>query len=205
MPISSVLKDLREYPHAPGGRVRLATIVRLRWVTILGQLVAIGFGSLILGFDVPLAYTLSLIALSAWINVFLAIQHPGRHRLPTHWAAALLVYDILQLSGLLYLTGGIGNPFVILLLAPVTVSAATLPPIHTVVIGATALVSAYLLTYFYWPLPWYEGMRQEFRAGRFEPGLLQAIDAVEARMLQHWALTEGQANQNELPDKPFVG
>jgi len=49
------------------------------------------------------------------------------------------------------------------------------------------------------------GMRQEFRAGRFEPGLLQAIDAVEALMLQHWAATEGQANPNELPDKPFVG
>ena len=49
------------------------------------------------------------------------------------------------------------------------------------------------------------GMRQEFRAGRFEPGLLQAIDAVEALMLQHWAATEGQANPNELPDEPFVG
>jgi len=49
------------------------------------------------------------------------------------------------------------------------------------------------------------GMRQEFRAGRFEPGLLQAIGAVEALMLQHWPQAEGQANPNELPDRPFVG
>jgi uncharacterized membrane protein len=49
------------------------------------------------------------------------------------------------------------------------------------------------------------GMRSEFRAGRFEPGLLQAIEAVEALMLQHCPPAEGQANPNELPDQPFVG
>ena len=48
------------------------------------------------------------------------------------------------------------------------------------------------------------GMRQEFRAGRFEPGLLQAIGAVEALMLQHWPQAEGQANPNELPDRPHL-
>ena len=48
-------------------------------------------------------------------------------------------------------------------------------------------------------------MRQEFRAGRFEPGLMQAIEAVEALMLQHYPTVEGQANPNELPDRPFVG
>jgi uncharacterized membrane protein len=50
-----------------------------------------------------------------------------------------------------------------------------------------------------------DGMRQEFRAGRFEPGVMQAIGAVEALMLQHYPRAEGQANPNELPDKPFVG
>jgi uncharacterized membrane protein len=48
-------------------------------------------------------------------------------------------------------------------------------------------------------------MRQEFRGGRFEPGVMQAIGAVEALMLQHYPRAEGQANPNELPDKPFVG
>jgi len=49
-----------------------------------------------------------------------------------------------------------------------------------------------------------EGMRQEFRAGRFEPGLLQAIAAVEALMLQHFPQVEGQHNPDELPDRPYV-
>lgn len=48
------------------------------------------------------------------------------------------------------------------------------------------------------------GMRSEFRAGRFEPGLLQAIEAVEALMLQHFPAVEGAANPNELPDRPYV-
>jgi uncharacterized membrane protein len=48
------------------------------------------------------------------------------------------------------------------------------------------------------------GMRSEFRAGRFEPGLLQAVEAVEALMLQHYPPAEGQANPNELPDRPYL-
>ena len=48
------------------------------------------------------------------------------------------------------------------------------------------------------------GMRQEFRAGRFEPGLLQAIGAVEVLMLQHFAQVEGQHNPDELPNQPHV-
>jgi uncharacterized membrane protein len=49
------------------------------------------------------------------------------------------------------------------------------------------------------------GMRSEFRAGRFEAGLLQAIEAVEALMLQHFPQADGQANPDELPNKPYLG
>ena len=49
------------------------------------------------------------------------------------------------------------------------------------------------------------GMRSEFRAGRFEPGLLQAIEAVEAMMLQHFPPVRGQANPDELPNRPYLG
>jgi len=45
------------------------------------------------------------------------------------------------------------------------------------------------------------GMREAFRAGRFEEGLAQAIDAVDALLLQHFALAEGEVNPNELPDR----
>ena len=78
--------------------------------------------------------------MSAWLNVFLSIRYPARHRLSTPFAFGLLVYDVLQLAGLLYFTGGIQNPFSVLLVAPVTVAAATLPPRYTIVLGAIVVV-----------------------------------------------------------------
>ena len=48
-------------------------------------------------------------------------------------------------------------------------------------------------------------MREAFRAGRFEDGLAQAVDAVDAMLAQHFALAEGQVNPNELPDRAHLG
>lgn len=141
--------------------VRLATIVRLRWIAVAGQLLTLGFVKFWLGFDVPPAPCLALIALSAWLNVFLVVQFPPRHRVTDNVAAALLTYDMLQLAALLYFTGGIGNPFVMLIIAPCIVSAATLPVGYTFAISALTLLCAYVLTFDYWPLPWFPGIRFE--------------------------------------------
>ena len=108
-------------------QLRLQTIVRLRWVGVLGQIFALCAVYFWLGFDLPIGPCLTIIAVSAWVNVFLAIYYPARHRLSVNFATALLAYDIIQLASLLYLTGGIDNPFTMLIVAPVTVSAATLP------------------------------------------------------------------------------
>src|SRR4029079_12338142 len=67
----------------------------------------------------------------------------------------LLAYDILQLAALLYLTGGIENPFVFLLVAPVTVSAATQPPRNTIALGVLGAAATTFLVFFHRPLPWY--------------------------------------------------
>jgi two-component system sensor histidine kinase RegB len=99
-------------------RLRLHTIVRLRWIAVLGQLVAICIVSFGLGFSLPIGTCLTVIALSAWLNVFLAIWYPSRHRLSVRFATGLLAYDIVQLAALLYLTGGIDNPFTMLIVAP---------------------------------------------------------------------------------------
>jgi two-component system sensor histidine kinase RegB len=99
---------------------------------------------------------LAFIAQSAWLNVFLRMRYPARTRLSTALATGLLAYDILQLSALLYLTGGIDNPFTFLLVAPVTVSAATLPPRNTIALGLIAASSTVLLLHYHLPLPWRE-------------------------------------------------
>jgi len=93
-------------------RLRLHTIIRLRWFGGSGQLLALVIVYLAFGFRFPYGYCLIFIAISAWVNVFLKLRYPGRHRLNPLFAAVLLAYDTLQLIALLYLTGGIENPFV---------------------------------------------------------------------------------------------
>lgn len=137
-------------------RLRLQTIIRLRWFAVLGQLIAVCVVYFGLRFQLPIGYCLLFIAASAWLNVFLGVKYAGRHRLSPAFATALLAYDLIQLAVLLYLTGGIQNPFIMLIVAPVTVSAATLPGRNTVLLGAIALVIAVLLVVFHLPLPWGE-------------------------------------------------
>lgn len=138
-----------------GSLLRLQTGVRLRWFAVLGQLIAISVVHFGLGFALPIGYCLSIIALSAWLNVFLRVRFPARHRLSTGFATTLLAYDILQLGALLYLTGGIDNPFVLLLVAPVTVSAATLPAVNTIALGLLAAAVTIVIVPYHLPLPWY--------------------------------------------------
>ena len=143
--------------HTPSGtgrkpsesRLRLQTAVRLRWFGVVGQLVTVCFVYLGLGFPLPFGICLAFIALSAWLNVFLRIRYPARTRLGAAFATCLLAYDILQLSALLYLTGGIENPFTFLLVAPVTVSAATLPPRNTIALGLLGAAATVLLAFYH--------------------------------------------------------
>ena len=88
-----------------------------------------------MGIDLPIGGCLAVISLSAWLNVALRIRYPASQRLKSGYAFVMLGYDVLQLGALLYLTGGLENPFAFLLIAPVTVSASTLPPRFTVALG----------------------------------------------------------------------
>jgi two-component system sensor histidine kinase RegB len=156
---SRVPKELTEpesrmLAEASESRLRLQTIVRLRWFAVLGQLIAVLVIYLGFRFPLPIGYCLLLIAVSAWLNVFLRVIFPARHRLEPAFATTLLGYDVLQLAGLLYLTGGIENPFTILMVAPVTVSAATLPPRNTIGLGIVAVALTAALVPYHLPLPW---------------------------------------------------
>jgi two-component system sensor histidine kinase RegB len=136
-------------------RLRLQTIVRLRWMAVLGQTITVIGAYWVLGIHLPIAGCLAVIALSAWLNVALRIRYPASHRLKSGYAFLMLGYDILQLAALLYLTGGLENPFAFLLIAPVTVSASTLPLRITAALGALAIAAATVLTSVHHPLPWF--------------------------------------------------
>lgn len=134
--------------------LRLDTLVKLRWLAILGQTAAVFFVRFGLGFSMPFAACLILIGASVALNLALRFQFSTIHRLDGIHATVLLGYDVIQLSGLLFLTGGLENPFAFLLLAPVLVSSASLPPRSTALLGVLVAVMATLLAGFHRPLPW---------------------------------------------------
>jgi two-component system, sensor histidine kinase RegB len=143
----------------PAHPLRVGTLVRLRWLAVAGQastVLGVHFG---LGFELPILACLSLIGLSILLNVGLLIRFGPAYRPSSRLAALQLAYDSLQLGGLLFLTGGLGNPFALLLLAPVSVSASTLPARETMLLAALVALVATLLAVFHLPLPW-EGDRQ---------------------------------------------
>ena len=146
-----------EWLRAGDSRLRLQTIVRLRWLAVLGQSITVIGAYWVLGMDLPIGWCFAVIALSAWLNVALRIRFPASQRLKSNYAFMMLGYDIIQLAALLYLTGGLENPFAFLMIAPVTVSASTLPLRITVALGVLAIGSASLLTTYHYPLPWFHG------------------------------------------------
>jgi two-component system sensor histidine kinase RegB len=138
-------------------QLRLDTLVRLRWLAVAGQIAAIAIVRFGLGFSLPFGLCLAVIAASAAVNLMLRIEYPASHRLGDNAATFLLAFDTLQLAALLYLTGGLENPFAILFLAPVLISATALTPERTLALGLLAVGLATLLTLAHRPLPWFPG------------------------------------------------
>ena len=138
----------------PRRNVRLDTLVRLRWLAVIGQTTAVLVVYFGLDFDLPIYACLAVIALSAWLNVALRLRFHLTQRLEPDRAAWLLAFDIAELAVLLYLTGGLQNPFAFLFLAPVLLSATALPPRFAVLIGGFAMICATVLVFTHFPLPW---------------------------------------------------
>jgi two-component system sensor histidine kinase RegB len=142
--------------HRPKN-VRLETLVRLRWLAVLGQFAAVLVVHFGLEFDVPLWSSLAVIALAALLNIALRVGFPHTQWLEPDRAAYLLGFDIAELAALLYLTGGLENPFSFLLLGPVLISATALPRRMTMLLGVFAVLCATVLIFFHYPLPWESG------------------------------------------------
>ena len=134
--------------------LRLETLVLIRWLAIAGQTIGVFFVAFGLGFPLPLLECLILIAASAGVNVWLVVRFGAAHRPSSLFAASQIAFDLLQLGGLLALTGGLQNPFSLLLLAPVSVSATTLPQRSTFLIALLAALIASALAVWHLPLPW---------------------------------------------------
>src|SRR6266516_2911950 len=143
-----------QHPLHPRRNVRLDTLVRLRWLAVGGQTAAVLVVHYVFDFTLPLTACLLVIGCSAALNLALRLRFRPIERLEPDRAAWLLAFDIVQLASLLYLTGGVENPFVFLFLGPVLIAATALPPRMTLMLGALAAACATALVFFHLPLPW---------------------------------------------------
>jgi two-component system sensor histidine kinase RegB len=130
------------------------TLVQLRWAAIAGQLATLLIVGLLLGFPVPWLPALAAVAASVSLNIGLAWLHRRRDRIDGREALFHLGFDLVQLAVLLFLTGGLANPFSLLLIVPVTISATLLSARSTVAMVAAALLILVLLWQQALPLPW---------------------------------------------------
>lgn len=143
-----------DFSDAVTGRVRLRTLVNIRWIAVAGQAVTLILVHYGLGFSLPLFATALVVGMSVALNLLISFSTPMGRNLPDRQAAGFLAYDVVQVTLLLYLTGGLHNPFSVLILAPVTVSATVLSRGSTIGLGLLAGVCITILSLWHEPFPW---------------------------------------------------
>lgn len=132
--------------------LRLRTLILLRWMAIFGQIVTIFVASLYFGLMFDLSLCLATVGLSLTANIVAIAAYPENKRLSEVEAMLTLLFDVCQLVLLLFLTGGLNNPFALLILAPITISATALRLQSTLFLGAIAILLITILTLFHAPL-----------------------------------------------------
>ncbi|MEM7088807.1 MAG: ActS/PrrB/RegB family redox-sensitive histidine kinase [Pseudomonadota bacterium] len=132
--------------------IRLRTLILLRWVAIFGQFTAITVAQQYYHLQLELVLCYLVIGVSVMGNLTAILLFPQNKRLSEFENFLMVLFDLLQLAILLYLTGGLNNPFALLLLGPVTISANVMSTRSTLIVGGVALVLTTLLAEFHLPL-----------------------------------------------------
>ena len=128
------------------------TLVILRWIANIGQLSAVGLVFFLLNFNFPVLFTILIISFGVLSNIYLQF-FIKMTQIKDFYSALFLLFDLTQLFFLLYLTGGISNPFSILLIIPTIVSSTFLSLGSTLILGFSTIIFLFLLSVFHYPLP----------------------------------------------------
>ena len=112
---------------------------------------------IVFGFPMPFTQCILVVGLSIWVNLGLRLRFRQSDRLGDRPAACLMAYDLLQLTLLLYLTGGLENPFAMLFMAPLMIAAVSLSARYTMALTLLVALCATALTFYHRPLPWFPG------------------------------------------------
>ena len=128
------------------------TLVILRWIAIVGQYLTISIVYFILKFELPFLYCFVIIFVGVLTNLYLQFRF-NKNQLNNFTSTFFLFYDLIQLSVLLYLTGGVTNPFTILLIIPAIVSSTFLTLRSTINLSIITIIILIVLTINHLPLP----------------------------------------------------
>ena len=141
------------FQEEPGTRwIRLHTLVTLRWIAVAGQIMAITVAQYAFSLETPLALIGFVIGLSVIANLISIVVYPQDTRMNELQAMLMLLFDLGQLGLLLYLTGGLHNPFAMLLVVPVTVTSLALSMRAALLVGAVTVTLASLVGLVHIPL-----------------------------------------------------
>lgn len=150
--------ELDDFYHTGlDNRIRLRTLVTLRWIAIAGQTATLLAASFLLSLDIELGLCLLAVGAAVIANLLAMSVFPVNQRLGDRAAMLTLLFDITQLTILLFLTGGLNNPFSLLFVVPVTVSATALTLRATILLGSVAVLMISLLTLVHVPLRTQQG------------------------------------------------
>ena len=132
--------------------ILLGNLIKIRWIAIFGQFLTVFFVSYFVKIPIPFFETLTIILFSVAVNFYSYLEERKNKSITNIKAFLFLLFDTLQLGFLLFLTGGIVNPFSVLILAPVITSASYLPALMTVVLSSISIIIIILLNFYFIPL-----------------------------------------------------
>ena len=144
------LSDLLKYDEDL--KLEKKTVIILRWIALIGQLITIYIVHFFVKFDLPLVFCSLTIFFGGVTNIFVQFGI-NKNQLNNTESTILLFYDVIQLAVLLYLTGGVTNPFIIFLIVPAIISSTLLNLSSTFFLSFITSIALLLLTFNFLPLP----------------------------------------------------
>lgn len=134
--------------------ILLSNLIRIRWIAILGQLLAILLVFFYFNIQIPILICLLIVLISTIVNIVSFLINKYRNYLSDNETFSFLLFDTIQLAILLYLTGGIYNPFSLLLIAPLIISASYLRIVFSILLSFFSILIVVFLSFFYIEINW---------------------------------------------------
>jgi two-component system sensor histidine kinase RegB len=134
--------------------ILLSNLVKIRWIAIIGQFFAILLTFFYFRIQILIIPCLFVVAISALVNILSFFIKKRENHLTDKEAFFFLLFDTCQLAILLYLTGGIYNPFSLLLIAPLVISASYLHFIFSVILSASSILIVIIISFFFIEIDW---------------------------------------------------